>query len=483
MYKKKKVLIVGTGLSAYGACKALLEKENIEIDVSDIGLNDSYKDQPNYKVPNSKDIDESFFPYGINDRRWSTRLFSKRICSSHAVGGFSKVWSGSILRPYDKDLVDWPQESIPHASDYESIISSIKIAQKKDELSDAFPLGRVQKIKSRPKSVYLGRSRIAYINSISKNGIKNTLPFDTTKSFYSWLNLGLISYFKNQYITHLTRKKDGLYVHIEEGKKSLIKKYDYVFIGAGCINTTAIVDRSIYGEGQRIYKIKSVPFLMQILLKVPFFNSDKEKIFPGNDLYGLCKYFLENRSKATSFFWSHTQIGEINRIIIKKGLEVLPLKLSFLMGIIKKLFWFSITTFHSNLAQESTLISRVSKNKNKYNHSIKIKENEINCTHSMYIDTKYAIISKFLCLKLIPLPFSKLIDQKLRSNKLGNWHFGGTLPMNKKISKPISCKPSGEISGLKGLFIIDTSTFPSIPGSTIGLLTMANAYRIAKNSF
>ena len=482
MYKKKKVLIVGTGLSAYGACKALLEKENIEVDVSDIGLTESYKDQPNYNVPNSKDIDESFFPYGINDKRWSTKLFSKRICSSHALGGFSKVWSGSILRPNENDLVDWPKESIPDSNDFKTIISSIKIAQTEDELSDAFPCGHEQKIKKNLKSVYLGRSRIAYISSISKNGIKSSLPFDTTKFFNDWSNLGLISYFKNQYITHLTRKEDGLYVHIEEGSRSLIKKYDFVFIGAGCINTTAIVDRSIYGEGERIYKIKSVPFLMQILLKVPFFNSDKEKILPGNDLYGLCKYFLENRSKATSLFWSHTQIGEINRIIIKKGLEVLPIKLSFLMRIIKKLFWFSITTFHSSLAQESILISRISKNNNIYNHSIKIKEAKINCTNSMYINTKYAIISKFLYLNLIPLPFSKFIDHRLRSNKLGNWHFGGTLPMKKKTSKPISCKSSGEISGLKGLFIIDTSTFPSIPGSTIGLLTMANAYRIAKNS-
>ena len=41
---------------------------------------------------------------------------------------------------------------------------------------------------------------------------------------------------------------------------------------------------------------------------------------------------------------------------------------------------------------------------------------------------------------------------------------------------------SGELLGQKGLFIIDTSSFPSIPGSTIGLLTMANAYRIAKKA-
>ena len=32
------------------------------------------------------------------------------------------------------------------------------------------------------------------------------------------------------------------------------------------------------------------------------------------------------------------------------------------------------------------------------------------------------------------------------------------------------------------VFVIDSSSFPSIPGSTVALLTMANAHRIAKNS-
>ena len=44
------------------------------------------------------------------------------------------------------------------------------------------------------------------------------------------------------------------------------------------------------------------------------------------------------------------------------------------------------------------------------------------------------------------------------------------------------CNSAGELLGLKGIFIIDTSSFPSIPGSTIGLLTMANAHRIARKA-
>jgi choline dehydrogenase-like flavoprotein len=48
--------------------------------------------------------------------------------------------------------------------------------------------------------------------------------------------------------------------------------------------------------------------------------------------------------------------------------------------------------------------------------------------------------------------------------------------------KPSQCHPNGEVAGLKDVFVIDAASFPSVPASTVALLTMANAYRIAKTS-
>jgi choline dehydrogenase-like flavoprotein len=36
---------------------------------------------------------------------------------------------------------------------------------------------------------------------------------------------------------------------------------------------------------------------------------------------------------------------------------------------------------------------------------------------------------------------------------------------------------------MKNVHIVDTSTFPSLPGTTIGLMMMANAYRIVDKVF
>ena len=87
----KRVLVVGTGLAAYGACLALTKHQSLSITVIDIGLKDPYPDQPNNVVPNAVEYKNHYFAYGLNDLRTPFRLKSRRMCSSHAFGGFSKV--------------------------------------------------------------------------------------------------------------------------------------------------------------------------------------------------------------------------------------------------------------------------------------------------------------------------------------------------------------------------------------------------------
>ena len=51
--------------------------------------------------------------------------------------------------------------------------------------------------------------------------------------------------------------------------------------------------------------------------------------------------------------------------------------------------------------------------------------------------------------------------------------------MNKNPKNKFETDILGRISGWDNIHIIDSSIFPSLPGTTIGLLAMANATRIA----
>ena len=483
MKSSKRVLVVGSGLAAYGACIALLEKDNLSIDVIDIGLKEAYLGQSNKEVANASDINSSFYPYGINDNRWNVRIKSKRLCSSHAFGGFSKVWSGSVLKPRNEDLYDWPQESIPSDEEYSTIINSLNIAQIKDELNKVYPILPSGENYKNTKNVYLGRARTAYSLRYSEGGIKDAIPFDSSEYFNKLINEGLISYYAGQYVSHIEKVEDKLLVVIQNGSSFIKKTYDLIYLGAGCINTTGIVDKSIYGKGERTYTLKTVPYLTQILLKLPLFGSEKaQSLLPCKDRYGLCKYFIEQKNSYSANLWSHTQVGPLNRLIAKKIYSIIGFKLPFLVEAMKSIFYFSITTFHSSQAKESRVVSSIVEAGGRYEQIIAIEESECNCNSYKYLGSKLAILSQFRKLHLLPLPFSKIIDRKIKSNKLGNWHFGCTLPMKKTGEKLTDCLPSGESRGLPGVFIIDSSSFPSIPGTTVGLLTMANSYKIAKNS-
>ena len=473
-----RILVVGTGLASYGACLALINKKDIVIDVIDIGLKKAYKGQPNYEVPNSKDHKGSFYAYGMNDKRWNVKLKSKRICSSHAFGGYSKSYSGSILQPKSRDLEKWPLESRPNSSDYFKIVSSLNIKQQVDELNKAFPIDCKDANKTTYKKTYLGRSRIAISEEKDENGETIIKPFDTSQIFQHWINLKKINYLNERYVNKIENIKNILFVEIECLNQIEKRKYDLVFLGAGCINTTAIIDRSLFNNGVRNYKIKSAPFLLQLHLKIGNKKNSNLNLLSGKDEYGLCKYFLERKSKKTLDYWSHTQIGDLNRIIIKRFTNILPKVFKLFAERLLNQFKFSITVFHSKLGPEIKLVSII---KDKNQQTIEIEEKDYICNQRLTYETKLAILSYFSKLRLIPIPFSQSLGDYFRRNKLGGWHYGGSLPMSEEPKKINECYPNGEIKGIKGVFIIDSSAFPSIPGSSIALLSMANSYRITKN--
>ena len=60
----------------------------------------------------------------------------------------------------------------------------------------------------------------------------------------------------------------------------------------------------------------------------------------------------------------------------------------------------------------------------------------------------------------------------------GSYHTGGTLPMKKIPKNETETNLLGNPVGWQKIHIVDSSIFPSLPATTIGMLAMANAYRI-----
>ncbi len=78
-----------------------------------------------------------------------------------------------------------------------------------------------------------------------------------------------------------------------------------------------------------------------------------------------------------------------------------------------------------------------------------------------------------------PEKIEELIDDDTMSTSPGaSYHTGGGFPMRATPKKNTDTDTLGRPRGYQNVYLVDSTTFPSVPGTTIGLSIMANAYRI-----
>jgi hypothetical protein len=475
--------VIGTGFAGFGAVVGLLSRPDCLLHVFDVGLQEKLPDQPEAPVPNAKTYKGSYFTYGVNDKRWSVGLDSKRICSSHAMGGHSTVYSGAVLYPKNSDLGEWPAEARPTFADYRAILQHFDVLHGPGELDSEFPpfpedsdLAREQsgKIQS-----CLGPSRVA----VSKHDVRAESVrsiFTTADFFKSLAKDGRVIYTPATYVTQVRKNDRGLQLLCEKPGENAVWSgdYDAVFLGSGCINTTGIVDRSLFGDGTRTYELKNVGGLITAFVRTRFGVGPDVALRKKSNLPEL---FLEVRAPETSGTWSHNQITAINEQIIGAIAGKIPIIGRLLGNLLRSVLYFSLTSAHSRYSPRTVVTcSVVSEPGGRKAYSIKVDEPEgSECLEGFRVALLRAVEKNRQVLGLLPFPFGRQLADYFRGNKLGGWHFGGTLPM---IQEPAmgQCNPKGEVCGLPAVYVVDSAAFPEIPGSTIALLIAAHAHRVAR---
>jgi len=479
-----KIAIIGTGFAGYGALVALQRAKTEEVHVFDVGLTERYPGQADRPVANAKKHKDSFFTYGINDQRWSVRLGSERICSSHAFGGHSTVYSGAVLYPKDTDLDEWPEESRPRAADYAAILEGMEIMHGEDELCRQFPPfpedADLSSLENSSSTAVLGLSRIA-LQKEKYPGDRSPRLFRADTLFHKLRSSGKLTYHGDIYVTRIlpVGSRLALQCEREDGQVKTFGDFDAVFVGAGCVNTTGIVDRSLFGEGSRDYQLRSVGVLINAFIRLPAAKSE-----PHSDRWkwSLPEFFLEVKSPLTSHTWMHTQITAINEQIIDAINSKIPFFGALLGKMMRRFIYFSLTTFHSRHSSGIGIrcISEATGGGAEMTHAIAVREvPDRGKPREFLAALRDGVGEKWSTLRMVPFPFAGILADFFRGNKLGSWHFGGTLPMKSNPDRA-HCRPNGEVCGLEKVYIIDSSAFPQIPGSTVALLSAAHAYRVAR---
>ncbi len=301
-------------------------------------------------------------------------------------------------------------------------------------------------------NIYIGAPRLALNHARNPN-----IPFDPTSLFQEWHKKDLISYFSNCYVLEFSRRNKKLIVTAVFNDKEQLFRFDRLYLGAGCINTTSVVDRSLFGNGTRTYQIKTAPIMLSLYLHLPIGRLKRKNIYtePSLSSKSLSEVFVEHRSHATNGLWSHTQINSFNSTILSVIQKSFPLIISKSLLIFQKFLKFSITVFHSSIGITPTLVSSIALSDLYTKQQFVIILEPDNPSKSYLGNSlRFAIIRKFFLLGLVPLPFGQLIADVMRRNRLGGWHYGGTLPMTDNPSNPAHLKTNGELHGMKGVYIM-----------------------------
>jgi choline dehydrogenase-like flavoprotein len=517
---KAKVAIIGSGLSAYGAILAALESnasitvldvgenlpaeialqvsrirntnsKNLYLDVAKLSRQSSELNLKNSEMPKKTLFGSQYFYHEEQLKDLNKLPFSQ------AFGGYSVAWGGAVLPPNENDLA-------LNAFDYKDLTASMNLLSKhvsmpffEDNLTEHFPnfgkksqadnlelsssqkllLNRLLRIQnSDPNNILIfGQSRLLTKTSgpdscrycgMCSHGCAYNSIFSSEHEIRKFVNEGRVEYFSRRKVIEV-RDFNGKaridYLNLANG---LIETFeaDYVLVAAGAVNSTKIALKSLRLENEVVRFQKTGGFVR------PYFSFRKIG-FDWPKQNTQANIFMEIKDVNLSKFWIHSQVSSPNDIVVL-GLGYLnsqrvlrpltPLKRLFLNHLV-----IVMTNLHSSEGPFYDLKAKPVGDNLEFNGVLEIPE-----SYRKFENRVEKKIKKTLSrIGLFAIPFTR----KGVSNGPG-YHIGGSMPIGG--TGKLATDELGRFTHNSKISFVDTSVLPSIPATTIGFLTMANAHRI-----
>jgi len=519
-----KIAVIGSGLAAVSAAEALIERGIIPI-ILDVGETldsataavvktlsqqspDQWRSEDRELITRNPTVaNKTTFPlklafgsdffYGHSTAENPIRGEGGLPPLSFAKGGFSVGWGSSVMPPADCDLIDWPIKFSELGQYFDRALAGKPYSVADDGLSINFPTLttsfnslrltpgnhsllvdlRQAKLLAKDRLVF-GQSRLMVRTKDDVNGtccqycgncmsgcVYNAL-YKSSCTIEFLQSAGKIDYRPGHVVSTLMDDRDGVTVKgVTKAGENFELRFDRVFLAAGALNTTRIVlqSKKLYG--------KTVSLRSTVAFIAPMLRFKRSKLTWPN-AFTLPGIILEYKARKVSGHWIHCQISTPNELVLQRlGLNVGQ------KGIITRIKTFlaehlvlALGNLHSTHGNGYDIRLENDNGKNVLVYSrqngdlsrVAIKEAVLELLR---------IGSKIKCFPLLPLVQNSIVS--------GGYHVGGSLPMKMVPIEETDTDVFGTPKGWHSVHVVDSSIFPSLPGTTIGLLSMANAFRIA----
>ncbi len=506
----KNIAVVGTGMSALGSILALLEAgfKPTVIDagsLSDIEAPSKFRHLKDLQPENWSRTDISSL---INTLNASTQGLPRKLsfgsskaygsvaelysgeripAYSHYLGGLSHVWGGSALVTPLEELRAWPIEPDEMARYFQKSLSVLPYAANSSNLDLHFgrpPINTGLNISEKDKkyldklknnmrgNVFVGQSRLL-VHSSGKNGCKYcgfcmtgcaySSIFKSSEMIAQLVSLDKITLLENR-VLHRISEKSGVVIlelHDKINGAVISREFDKVYLGAGAAESSRIVLNSLKS-------IQSVTLHGRGSCIVPLISiNSKPMQWPSvNTLPAIFIEFLEKKIGA----WTHIQMTNQNELVYKA--------FGFLkQGPVPKWRRYiaaNVSTLMINDNSQYGVVYTFTKSSNEPNKVLVSFSTKGSRVRFLLKAFKYTFKIAY-ALKIVPLiMFTKMNSQ--------TYHLGGSFPMTANRTKVNETDKLGRLIDFENLHIVDSSTYPSIPSTTLAILLTANAWRITEES-
>lgn len=519
---ESEVIVIGTGLGALGATLALLDSgvSPVVIDVGEelpANLNNLRNEMS--AVPPSEWRDEDVLRLSANTSAKRTGVPRKLVLGSDyfygtkagipphsfALGGFSAGWGAAFLPPSKVDLAQWPvkhEDLLEHAR---LALKYVNISEPEDGLTPLFPklcsssgptlkLGRDQEslvnglqeasAKTRVSEMAYGQSRLMTHAPSSRppqgtecrqcgfcmSGCVYGAIFDAGAMFKSLAEDNRITLLKGERVHSFEEHSEYIEVRTvsSTSQKESLFRCQRLFLAAGAVESTRIVVRSVAPETTYVDIIRPggavIPLISKRRLPSDWPNTNTQS-----------SVFLEMIDSKVSEHWIHTQLGPSNELLLGKlGLARFgrnARQAKFRWAIFERLA-VALVNLHSDHGSRYRM------------HFGSDGQASVVSTELIYSakarrEAKAALKSVRKALRDAGLYSLRPLEKD--SSKGAGYHLGGSLPMRDQPKTALDTDSLGRPQGCKKVHVVDASVFTSLPGTTIGVVILANAHRIASS--
>lgn len=409
-----------------------------------------------------------------------------------AKGGYGNAWGAALLSATDHDLApDWPLTHAELEPHLRNIMSWMPLSAGDDGLARLFPTYtshhgqlalppqaealRTDLAKLNEPRLAFGQARLGVHTQGTRacrhcglclSGCVYGSIFSPVDDLEALHKQGAVDY-RPGWLVQQVRETGGKAVitarHLAgEHHESL--SFDHVFLAAGAIGSTRIMLSSMQAYDAQIELIDSQKFLM------PLFRL-KGAAFDLDHMNSLASLFAELELPELGGNIMHMQLSTVSEFIVRKlGADRSRARAALLSPLLNRLImaWCSLHSRHSG-ALGATL------RRDGDGHE------RLEIAHLRLERARASVkLATRALMKLAPRFRSLALPMLAQASMPGAGnHTGGSFPMRAAPKARFDSDMLGRPQGYTRLHLVDSVVMPSIPATTIALLMMANADRIA----